>query len=95
MEDAIFINLTSSFPNVQVITSGTDHVGIIIEETPPHIMKIINNCDILIAKGMGYYETLTEYKLKIPIVHLFRTKCHNVSDTLEIGVQKNVVYIRK
>jgi hypothetical protein len=94
MEDAEFINLTTSFSNVKVITSKTDHVGIIIEETPKEVIKIINDSDLIIAKGMGYYETLTEYKLKVPVVHLLRTKCKNVSDILNVGVQKNIVLIR-
>lgn len=94
MTDAEFINLTDSFPNVNVITSGTDHVGIIIEETPEEIIKIITDSDLIIAKGMGYYETLTEYELKVPIVHLLRTKCENVSNILNVGIQKNIVLIR-
>jgi len=95
MEDAEFVNLTNSFSNVKVITSGTDHVGIIIEETPAEVLEILENADLIIAKGMGYFETLTEYDLKNKIVHLFRTKCKNVADILNIEIQKNVVLLRE
>ncbi|MHA1229065.1 MAG: damage-control phosphatase ARMT1 family protein [Candidatus Helarchaeota archaeon] len=95
MEDAEFISLTTSFENVKVIPSGTDHVGIILDETPPQILRILNSCDLIIAKGMGYFETLTEYDLQKNIVHLFRTKCKNVADILKIDIQKNVILLRK
>ncbi|MBD3227764.1 MAG: DUF89 family protein [Candidatus Lokiarchaeota archaeon] len=94
MKDAEFINLTNLHPNVHVITSETDHVGIIIEETPDHVMKVINNSDLIIAKGMGYFETLTEYKIDVPIVHLFRIKCKNISEILNVDIQKNVILYR-
>jgi len=94
MEDAEFINLTSSFPNVEVIPSGTDHVGMILEETPKKILDIINSGDLIIAKGMGYFETLTEYELKKPVVHLFRIKCGNISKFLNREINKNVILIR-
>jgi uncharacterized protein with ATP-grasp and redox domains len=46
--------------------------------------------DIVFAKGMGYAETLTEYKLKKPHVLLFRTKCNPVANYFAVPREKNV-----
>jgi uncharacterized protein with ATP-grasp and redox domains len=45
---------------------------------------------MVFAKGMGYAETLTEYKLKKPHALLFRTKCNPVADYFAVPKEKNV-----
>jgi uncharacterized protein with ATP-grasp and redox domains len=45
---------------------------------------------MVFAKGMGYAETLTEYKLKKPHALLFRTKCEPVANFFAVPTDKNV-----
>jgi uncharacterized protein with ATP-grasp and redox domains len=45
---------------------------------------------MVFAKGMGYAETLTEYKLKKPHILLLRTKCNPVANFFLVGKEKNV-----
>jgi len=74
----------------KVITTGTDAVGLAIKEVSQEFLSAYENSDLIIAKGMGYAETLTEYKLKKPHLLLFRTKCDPVANFFGVPKEKNV-----
>ena len=44
----------------KVITTGSDIIGIILEECSEEFLKEFESADLIIAKGMGNYESLTE-----------------------------------
>lgn len=74
----------------KIITTGTDAVGFALKEVSPEFLEVYNSVDLVFAKGMGYAETLTEYKLKKPHVLLFRTKCNPVANFFASPKEKNV-----
>jgi len=74
----------------RVITTGTDSVGLAMNKVSPEFLEVYNCVDLVFAKGMGYAETLTEYKLKKPHLLLFRTKCNPVADFFGVPREKNV-----
>jgi uncharacterized protein with ATP-grasp and redox domains len=74
----------------KVITTGTDAVGFALKEVSPEFLGAYKNVDLVFAKGMGYAETLTEYKLKKPHLLLFRTKCNPVANFFASPREKNV-----
>lgn len=74
----------------KIITTGTDAVGFALKEVSPEFLEVYNSVDLVFAKGMGYAETLTEYKLKKPHVLLFRTKCNPVANFFASPREKNV-----
>jgi uncharacterized protein with ATP-grasp and redox domains len=74
----------------KIITTGTDAVGLAIKEVSQEFLNTYNSVDLVIAKGMGYAETLTEYKLKKPHALLFRTKCNPVAEFFAVPKEKNV-----
>jgi len=74
----------------KVITTGTDAVGLTLKEFSAEFLNFYNSVDIVFAKGMGYAETLTEYKLKKPHALLFRTKCNPVANFFGVSREKNV-----
>jgi uncharacterized protein with ATP-grasp and redox domains len=74
----------------KIITTGTDAVGFALKEVSPEFLRVYNSVDMVFAKGMGYAETLTEYKLKKPHALLFRTKCNPVADYFGVAKEKNV-----
>ena len=53
-------------------------------------MKAYDSADLVIAKGMGYAESLTELKLEKPHALLFRTKCNPVAEFFQVPKGKNV-----
>ena len=76
-----------------IVTTGTDAVGLQPSECSKEFLKIYNKADFVIAKGMGYAETLTELDLKVPHGLLFRTKCNPVANYFGVERNKNVAII--
>jgi hypothetical protein len=74
----------------KVITTGTDSVGLALDEVSSEFREVYDRVDLVFTKGMGYAETLTEYKLKKPHVLLFRTKCNPVANFFGVPREKNV-----
>ncbi|MDH5448758.1 MAG: ARMT1-like domain-containing protein [Candidatus Bathyarchaeota archaeon] len=79
-----------------VITTGADAVGMPLpEERSEEFIKAYDEADFVIAKGMGYVETLTEIKLKQPLAFLLRTKCNPVARYFRVSRGKNVAKLVK
>ncbi|MCD6240847.1 DUF89 family protein [Candidatus Bathyarchaeota archaeon] len=76
-----------------VVTTGTDAVGLQPNECSSEFLEIYNKADFVIAKGMGYAETLTELKLSVPHGLLFRTKCNPVARYFGVERNKNVAIV--
>ena len=74
----------------KTMTTGTDSVGLETTEVSKDFLDAYNSVDMVIAKGMGYAETLTEYKLKKPHALLLRTKCNPVANFFAVAREKNV-----
>lgn len=74
----------------KVITTGSDSVGFSNDQVSDEFRQIYDIVDIVIAKGMGYAETLTEYKLKKPHALLLRTKCVPVANFFGVAREKNI-----
>jgi hypothetical protein len=74
----------------KVITTGADAVGLALKEVSAEFHSAYDSTDLIFAKGMGYAETLTEYKLKKPHLLLLRTKCNPVADFFGVPREKNV-----
>lgn len=77
----------------KIITTGTDAVGLSLKEVSVEFSEVYNSVDLIFAKGMGYAETLTEYKLKKPHALLFRTKCNPVANYFSVPRDKNVAML--
>jgi len=74
----------------EVITTGTDAVGLLKKEVSPEFLKVYDEAELVFAKGMGYAETLTEYKLTKPHLLMFRTKCVPVANYFMAPRDKNI-----
>lgn len=73
-----------------ILTTGTDAVGLLQKEVSPEFLKIHDAAELVFAKGMGYAETLTEYKLTKPHLLLLRTKCNPVANYFCAPRNKNI-----
>jgi uncharacterized protein with ATP-grasp and redox domains len=74
----------------EVITTGCDAVGLQKKEVSAEFLKIYDAAELVFAKGMGYAETLTEYKLTKPHLLMFRTKCMPVANYFCVSRDKNI-----
>jgi len=74
----------------QVISTGADTVGLNLEEVSDEFLNVYKNTPLIIAKGMGHWETIPEQNPSMPIVYLLRTKCQPIADSLNVPRHKNV-----
>lgn len=91
LEDAEFVGMDKIAD--AIVTTGTDAVGLNIKESSEQFLKLYNSADLIIAKGMGYAETITENSLERPHALLLRTKCHPVARFFGVPREKNVAKI--
>jgi len=73
-----------------LITTGTDTMGLSLEECSKDFLNYYDSADLVIAKGMAYAETITEIDLASPHLLLLRTKCSNVARYFGVEKNKNV-----
>lgn len=88
MEDAKYVGMNEVADDV--VTTGTDAVGLIPEECSKEFLTLYNSSDIIVAKGMGHVETLTEFNLTSPHALLLRTKCNPVANFFNVKRDRNV-----
>jgi len=91
MKDAEYVEMDEVADNI--VTTGADAVGLIPRECSKEFLKIYNSANLVVAKGMAYAETLTEFKLNSPHVLLLRTKCNPVANYFKVGRDKNITKI--
>lgn len=91
MEDARYVGMHADAD--YVITTGTGSVGLVLEACSNEFLNLYNSADLVVAKGMGYAETLTELNLKIPHALLLRTKCQPVANFFGVDRNKNIAKI--
>ena len=82
MADAKAVGLTAI---VNVIDNGSDAPGTLLNDCSPAFRTHFKNADLIIAKGQGNYETLSE--VNRPIFFLLKVKCPVIAGHLgcEIG----------
>ena len=64
----------------EVISSGSTIPGTIVSDCNPAFRKIFNEADIVISKGQGNFETLSDEKRGI--FYLLKTKCNVLANLL-------------
>ncbi|MFH0753575.1 MAG: ARMT1-like domain-containing protein [Candidatus Omnitrophota bacterium] len=70
MEDAVFCGIDKI---AHVISSGVDSPGTVLDYCSDEFLKIFKRADMVISKGQGNYEALSEAHRKI--YFLFKVKC--------------------
>ena len=86
MEDAEVVGMTEEAN--EVITTGADSIGVNLSETSEKFNAAFYESNIIIAKGMANWETLTEVPAPCPLMYVLRTKCEPVARA--VGAPMNV-----
>ncbi len=87
--DAIETGMTDL---VNVIDNGSDAPGTIIEECSDTFRRQFQDADIVIAKGQGNYETLSDINKNI--FFLLKAKCSLIAQHIGCNVGESVIYKR-
>jgi uncharacterized protein with ATP-grasp and redox domains len=74
MEDAEMVGLTKLVP---VVSNGSGIPGTVLKECSEEFRRVFDEADLIISKGQGNYETLSQLDKKI--FFLLRIKCHIVA----------------
>jgi damage-control phosphatase, subfamily I len=74
----------------EVMTIGADTVGVDFPSTSDEFKKQFELADLVLAKGMGHYETLTELPLYGKITYCFKAKCQPIADSLRVPLESCV-----
>ncbi|MEM2026313.1 MAG: ARMT1-like domain-containing protein [Candidatus Bathyarchaeia archaeon] len=92
LNDALEVGLNE---DAEVITTGSSSIGLNLEECSKEFMRYLREADVIIAKGQGYYESLTEIEniLLKPIAYMLRAKCLVVAKSLKVSQGANVVKV--
>jgi hypothetical protein len=86
LEDAREVGLTQV---AQVITTGQDHPGVFLPQVSPEFRERFLGAGLVIAKGMGNFEGLSEEAG--PIFFLLKAKCAPVARALGVEVGELVL----
>jgi len=70
-------------------------VGIDLDSLNTELRSKISSADLIIAKGMANFESLSDQDVPVPAVYILRTKCAPVADALGIPLGINAVVLRK
>ncbi len=81
MEDAEFAGLTEM---IQVIDNGSDAPGTILENCSPKFQELFERADLVISKGQGNYETLSDVSKKI--FFILKAKCPVIARHLSCDI---------
>jgi uncharacterized protein with ATP-grasp and redox domains len=92
MVDAKEVSLSECADEVR--DTGAPAIGVNLERNSKEFIDLFNSAELIVAKGMGNFESLTEFEPACPIVHIMRTKCNPVAGHVGAPRNKNIVLIR-
>ena len=71
-----------------IVSTGCDAPGVILEECSDDFIEIYNNSDIIISKGQGNFEGLSERKGNL--FFLLKAKCPTIANKLKVDLNSYV-----
>jgi len=87
MEDALASGLDEV---AELIDSGSEAPGTILSQCTPEFLKIYREADMVISKGQGNYEGLSDEKRTI--FFLLKAKCHVIAG--DLGVKEGDIILK-
>jgi uncharacterized protein with ATP-grasp and redox domains len=93
MSDALRIGLDKELD--AIYTTSEFRIGIDMKALDKRLQKEIASADLMIAKGMANFESLSDQEVPIPLVYILRSKCPPVADALGIPIGINAVAVKR
>ena len=89
MEDALAAGINKKCP---VITTGDNAPGILLDRCSVEFREAFEKSDLIISKGQGNYESLSDYDDKT-IIFLTKVKCDVIATDIGFPLGSNVLKI--
>ena len=77
----------------KVMDTGVASPGIIYSSASSEFMQEFESADVIFAKGMGYYESLSELPRKGKFFYCLKAKCNPVAESLGVPVNSYVAML--
>jgi len=78
----------------EIITTGTATPGIDFSQASAEFKYEFDAAELIFAKGMGYYESLSELPAESRVFYCLRAKCQPVADSLGVPLDSYVAMLR-
>jgi len=91
MEDALMVGMDKAAD--KLITTGAKAIGVRLDESPEWFIDLYNNSELILAKGMANWETMTETPAPCPTLYLYRTKCEPVAKAVGAPEGESIAYL--
>lgn len=78
----------------RVITTGTATPGIVFSQASHEFKHEFQSADLVFAKGMGYWESLSELPAQGKVFYCLMAKCKPVADSLKVPLNSYVALLR-
>ncbi len=78
----------------EILTTGTATPGIDFSLASSEFKSKFDAADLIFAKGMGYYESLSELPVEGRVFYCLRAKCQPVADSLKVPLNSYVAMLR-
>lgn len=91
MEDALRIGLDEELDGI--VDTGGFMIGAVLSKAGEGLKEELSKADMIVAKGMANYESLSDQDAGMPKVHILRTKCTPVTRSLGVTEDINVVRV--
>src|SRR4030065_2440039 len=92
LEDIRLVGLEAEFG--EIITTGTATPGIDFSQASAEFRREFDSANLIFAKGMGYYESLSELPAEGRVFYCLRAKCQPVADSLGVTLNSYVAMLR-
>jgi len=91
MEDALMVGMDKAAD--KLITTGAKAIGVRLDESPQWFIDIYNGADVIVAKGMANWETMTETPAPASTIYLYRTKCEPVAKAVGAPEGESIAFL--
>ena len=78
----------------EILTTGTATPGVDFSQASAEFIHEFDSADVIFAKGMGYYESLSELPAEGKVFYCLRAKCQPVADALKVPLNSYVAMLR-
>ncbi|MCK4723851.1 MAG: DUF89 family protein, partial [Dehalococcoidia bacterium] len=78
----------------EIITTGTATPGIDFSVASAQFKNEFDTADLIFAKGMGYYESLSELPAEGRVFYCLKAKCQPVADSIGVPLHSYVAMLR-
>lgn len=78
----------------EVISTGIDSPGVVLSLASDRFKREFASADLVLAKGMGHYEALSELPAEGRVFYCLRAKCRPVAASLGVPINSYVAILR-